>query len=119
MDPRIQIAISIMKKGLDRSASFHEAAALVNLSSSRLRHKFSLELGVSPAQYLRMLRMEKTKELLETTWLTVLQIALEVGLQDRSHFEREFKKYYSLTPSQYRASRRYIVIETNSDDFTT
>lgn len=116
MDPRVQIAIAVMKGNLHQDRSFDEAAVFVNLSSSRLRHLFTLETGVSPAQYLRTLRMEHAKELLESTWLSVLQIVLRVGLQDRSHFEREFKRLYGLTPAQHRARSRLTILakETGS-----
>lgn len=110
MDPRVQIAIAVMKNGLHRDGPFDEAAAFVNLSPSRLRHLFTLVIGVSPGQYLRTLRLEKARDLLESTWLSVLQIALQVGLQDRSHFEREFKRFYGLTPAQYRTRSRFAVL---------
>lgn len=46
--------------------------------------------------------MEQAKVLLETTELTIEQIIIRFGIKDRSHFEREFKKTYSLTPTRYR-----------------
>jgi len=109
MDPRIQVAIVVMKNSFHRGRSFDEAAGLVNLSTSRLRHLFTLETGITPAHYLRTLRMEQAKVLLESTWLSVLQIALRIGLQDRSHFEREFKRLYGLTPVQHRARVRFTI----------
>lgn len=99
-----------MKNSLHQDRSFDEAADFVNLSASRLRHIFTLETGVSPAQYLRRLRMEQAKELLESTWLSVLQIVLRVGLQDRSHFERQLKRLYGLTPAQHRARSRLTIL---------
>ena len=110
MDPRVQIAIAVMKNNLHRDGSFDEAADFLNLSSSRLRHLFTLEMGVSPAQYLRTMRMDQARELLESTWLSVLQIVLRVVLQDRSHFEREFKRFYGLTPAQHRARARLTIL---------
>ena len=57
-----------------------------------------------PAHYLRALRMEQAKTLLQTSRLTVKQIMTGVGVEDKSHFAREFKKAYGLTPSAYRAA---------------
>jgi len=48
--------------------------------------------------------MEKARELLETSFERVKAIAVEVGYDDPTYFEREFKKAEGLTPSQYRAA---------------
>lgn len=103
MDKRLQIVIALMKKELQRDISLEELAASVNLSLSRLHHLFKAETGTTPAQYLRNLRMEHARELLEFTFMSVKQIMVSVGVRDRSHFEREFKRMYGLTPTRYRA----------------
>jgi transcriptional regulator GlxA family with amidase domain len=112
MDPRVQIAIAVMRNNLHQDGSFDDAAEFVNLSQSRLRHLFTLETGISPAQYLRTMRMDQARDLLESTWLSVLQIVLQVGLQDRSHFEREFKRLFGLTPVEHRARSRFPILAT-------
>ncbi|HEX5966278.1 MAG TPA: AraC family transcriptional regulator [Pyrinomonadaceae bacterium] len=76
----------------------------VNLSASRFQHLFKAEVGMAPAHYLRALRMERAKKLLQTSRLTVKQIMNGVGLEDKSYFAREFKKAYGLTPTAYRAA---------------
>jgi len=80
-------------------------AEIVNLSPSRLRYLFKKETGVAPGHYLRTFRLEQAKELLEKTFLSVKEITRRVGVNDQSHFIREFKKAYGLTPAQYRTSR--------------
>lgn len=108
MDQRIQILIALMKDNLHRKLSLSDLARSVNLSRSRLRHLFKIETGISPAHYLHSLRMERAKELLETTSLNVEQIMIQVGVRDRSRFAREFKKAYALTPIQHRAAYQTI-----------
>ena len=107
MDYRVLIVEAFMSDNLHRQLSLSEIAREVNLSSSRLRHLFVLETGVSPHRHLRLLRLNRARHLLENSWLTVMQIGLQVGMPDRSHFEREFKKVYSVTPGQYRTAARY------------
>ena len=58
---------------------------------------------MSPIKYLKLLRMEKAKHLLETTFLSVKEITYRVGINDDSHFVRDFKKAYGTAPTQYRA----------------
>jgi AraC family transcriptional regulator len=104
VDYRVQLAINLMKSDPARELSLREIASVADLSPSRLRYLFKNETGISPKGYLRILRMELAKELLKTTPLTVKQITIQVGVNDRSHFERGFKKAYGVTPVQYRAS---------------
>lgn len=110
MDSRVQIAIALMRKDLQRTVPLSELARYVNLSPSRLRHLFNEEVGIPPYQYLRTLRIEKAKELLEKTWLSVSQIAFNVGWQERSHFEREFKRQLGMTPVRFRATFRFAAL---------
>lgn len=57
---------------------------------------------MSPIQYLKFLRMEQAKYLLETSFLSVKEITHRVGLNDESHFVRDFKKVYGAPPNRYR-----------------
>jgi transcriptional regulator GlxA family with amidase domain len=93
-----------MKENLRRELSSDELARSVNLSTSRFRHIFKAEVGTSPARYLRTLRLERAREMVKTSLLSVKQIMASTGITDRSHFDREFKKAYGLTPVQYRAA---------------
>ena len=104
MDPRVEKVVSRMKEEFRQDPSLSEMAQVVNLSPSRLRYLFKKETGVAPGHYLRAFRLEQAKELLETTFLSVKEIIRSIGVNDQSHFIREFKKSYGLTPAQYRMS---------------
>ena len=83
-----------------------EIAQAVNLSIPRLRYLFKAETGMTPAQHLKSLRMQKARELLEETFLNVKQVMLLVGVEDQSHFVRDFRALYGHTPAEYRKSMR-------------
>jgi two-component system response regulator YesN len=104
MDGRVQKAVALMKDSLHRELPLSEIAQSVNLSSWHLCHLFKSETGMSPTQYLKWLRMQWAKELLETTFLSVKEIRDKVGARDESHFVRNFKSFYGLSPMQYRIS---------------
>ncbi len=73
-----------------------------NYSLSHLSKKFLDETGMNFSEYLQKLRIEKSCSLLETTDLSVLQIATEVGYNDIKFFNKIFKKQLGITPRQFR-----------------
>lgn len=105
MNPAIRRIIDHMKANLQRRLTLTDLARSAKLSRSRMSDLFKAETGLSPGKYLKTLRMQKAAELLETTSLTVEQIRAKVGMRDKSHFIRAFKKTYGKTPSKYRARR--------------
>jgi AraC family transcriptional regulator of arabinose operon len=104
MDPRVRTTLALMQENLQGAWSADTLARAVNLSPSRFQHLFKAEIGMAPTHYLRALRMEEARRLLQTSRLTVKQIINGVGVEDKSHFAREFKKAYGLSPSAYRAA---------------
>jgi transcriptional regulator GlxA family with amidase domain len=103
MEQRVLLVISLMRGDLHRKLSLEKLARQVGLSTSRLRHLFKSETGMSPTQYYKALRMQEAKELIETTFLSMKEIRSRVGIKDKDQFARDFKKFYGLTPAQYRA----------------
>jgi AraC-like DNA-binding protein len=98
----VQIAKALIKKNIQQDSQLERIAKQLNISSSRLRHLFTYEMGISPAQYQKALRLQKAKHLLETTFLNVKEIMLQVGIKDESNFVRDFKRYYGVSPTMYR-----------------
>ena len=113
MDQRIELIICLMENNLARKLSPDKLGTLVGLSLSRLHYLFKVETGTSPARYLRSLRLERARSLLDSTHTSVKQIMIEVGVTDRSHFEREFKRLYGLTPSKYRKTKPLTSLGVN------
>jgi len=103
MNPRVQKVVHLIQKDLGRKVTLTEMARSVGLSIEHLRALFKSEIGMTPLQYQKRLRLLEARRLLESTFLNVQEILLRVGLGDDSHFVRDFKKLYSLTPAQYRA----------------
>lgn len=53
-------------------------------------------------QYLKSLRMQRAKQLIDSTFLNTKEIMQRVGMKNESHFVREFKKMYGLPPGSYK-----------------
>ena len=92
-----------MREDVRGELSLGEFAQSVNLSVWRLCHIFKSDVGMPPIRYLRLLRMERAKDLLESSFLSVKEIAFQVGLNDESHFVRDFKSTYGFSPALYRS----------------
>ena len=103
MDKRVEKIIQMMREDIRGELSLGEFAQSVNLSVWRLCHIFKSDVGMPPIRYWRLLRMERAKDLLESSFLSVKEIAYQVGLNDESHFVRDFKSTYGYSPALYRS----------------
>ena len=103
MDKRVEKILEMMRDDVRGELCLAEFAQSVNLSVWRLCHIFKSDVGMPPIKYLRLLRMERAKGLLESSFLSVKEIAFQVGLNDESHFVRDFKATYGHSPTLYRS----------------
>jgi transcriptional regulator GlxA family with amidase domain len=103
LDKRVEKIIQMMRDDVRGEMSLSEFAQSVNLSVWRLCHIFKSDVGMPPIRFWRLLRMERAKDLLESSFLSVKEIAFQVGLNDESHFVRDFKSTYGYSPAHYRA----------------
>jgi AraC-like DNA-binding protein len=115
MDHRVQKVIRLMKEDLRRRLTSDKLLRAVNLSPVHLRYLFKAETGMTFAQYLKSLRMEEARTLLETTFLSTKEVMHRIGMHDESHFARDFKKVHGLTPAQYRVRRLNAKLKKESD----
>jgi transcriptional regulator GlxA family with amidase domain len=114
MDSRVQKIQQIMRDNLDRELPLVELAQYVNLSPWRLCHLFRADTGMPPIKYLRQLRLEAAKQLLEVSFLSIKEITYKVGINDESHFVRDFKRMFGMPPSVYRMSFSEQMSETKN-----
>lgn len=80
-------------------------AARAGLSKFYFTRLFKTATGISPLHYHMNLRMDAAKRLLRETKKSALEIALEVGYANPSHFAQVFRKATGLSPSDYRQQR--------------
>lgn len=83
-----------------RGIGYPEFCALTRMSESHLCQAFRKLVGVSPARYLRGVRLDHAKRLLETSTMNVAEVAAAVGLRDANYFTRVFRKRFSHCPSR-------------------
>jgi AraC-like DNA-binding protein len=90
--------------------SLSELAAVAELSISRFAVRFSAEIGVSPQQYVRLVRLRHAQRLLRRG-LPPSIVATEVGFFDQSHLCRHFKRALGRTPGEWLSTNGCVQIE--------
>ncbi len=113
MAERVKRVIELMHDDPSRTFSLGEMAQSVNLSPPYFCYLFKSVIGDPPARYLKSLRMQHAATLLTTTFLSVKEIVRRVGCTDESHFVRDFKRMYGVTPSVYRNGALSAAESTN------
>lgn len=88
---------------LDQDLRLDELAAIVGLSRFHFCVSFKRATGQTPHEWLVHLRMEKARELLAVSKMSIYQVALEVGYQTPSAFASTFRRTQGVTPSAFRA----------------
>lgn len=89
---------------LDQDVSLSDLADVLNLSQYHFCRLFKQSMGMAPHQYLTRCRIDRAKQLLLTTQLTITEIAFAVGFNNHSSFTRLFRQSVGLTPKQFRVS---------------
>jgi len=101
-DVRLRLAENRMEELLDDDIDVAAIAARVGLSVSQLTRLYLKEFKMTPGRRLREKRIERAKEFLVASQLSVKEIAVSCGFQDPNHFCRIFKKYNRVSPGRYR-----------------
>jgi transcriptional regulator GlxA family with amidase domain len=95
-----------MEQHLDDSLTIENIAAAVGLCRRQLERLFENKAGMSPATAYTMVRMKKARHLLTQSNAQMIEIALDVGYNNASHFSRTFKRVYGITPTELRSSAK-------------
>lgn len=83
-------------------ANLEDAADIVHMSTHYLSKLYSQHTGTTFTAYLLQQRMEKAAEMLVDYRYKTYQISDALGYQNPKNFTRSFKKYYGITPREYR-----------------
>jgi DNA-binding response OmpR family regulator/two-component sensor histidine kinase len=79
---------------------------MVFMSHSQLHRKLEALTGCSPNKFIRVVRLNRAKELLTDPALSIATISMECGYTDPAYFARVFKQDTGLTPQEWRAGKK-------------
>ena len=97
----VKKAVDYIHLNLGSSLSLAKIADEIHVNASYLSRKFKSETKMSMIDYINQKRVEEAKLYLQRGNMSITDIAFIVGFNDLNYFSRVFKKFTSLTPSQY------------------
>lgn len=99
-DEYIGKAVEIIDGNIDNSEfSVNELADALFISRSQLHRKIKTLTGLSTTHFIRMVRLEKAKDLLKTNSGNVTEVAYMCGFSSQSYFTKNFTDYFGYPPS--------------------
>lgn len=92
----------ILESNIDLIQSIDDMCKLIRMSPNQLRNYIKGEYNLSPKVWLDKKRLEQASMMLKNTDKTISQISSDIGYSTVSWFISQFKKYYNLTPKEFR-----------------
>ncbi len=102
--PKLSAVIQMMEQNIEEPISPAILAADVGMSTRQLERLFRRYLNRSPKRYYMELRLQKARNLLMQTDMSVINVALACGFASPSHFSKCYRAHYDTTPYRERGS---------------
>ncbi len=103
--PKLIAVISDMEAHLEEPLSQSELSQRASLSTRQLERLFRKYLAATPTRYYLNLRMQRARQLLLQTSMSILSVALACGFVSASHFSKCYRECYGKTPRAERSLR--------------
>jgi AraC-like DNA-binding protein len=102
----VDAVLAYVISDLGGGVTMSEAANRVGMSESALSRYFSRAVGQTFSDTVRKLRLAQACQLLEHTGDSVATVSLRCGYRNLSNFNRQFRREYGKTPTEYRSDYR-------------
>jgi len=102
----VKPALEYIRLNYEKPITLDQMASLCNISSSYFSKLFHKITGDTFANHINQIRVTRACELLSTTDTPITVIALDLGFEDSSYFDKVFKRLTGVTPSFYKAAKR-------------
>jgi AraC-like DNA-binding protein len=112
-DPVVGGVLALMHRKPRHPWTMGELAAEIGASRSVVAERFIQFLGEPPLTYLSRWRLQLAARRLQTTQMSVLRVASEVGYESEAAFNRAFKREFGLPPAQYRRKLAASAVQTS------
>jgi transcriptional regulator GlxA family with amidase domain len=103
--PKLSRVIQMMEQNIEEPISPSLLAKEVGMSTRQLERLFRRYLNRSPKRYYMELRLQKARNLLMQTDMSVINVALACGFASPSHFSKCYRSHYNTTPYRERGAQ--------------
>ena len=103
--PKLSQVIQMMESNIEDPMSPADLAEEVGMSTRQLERLFRRYLNRSPKRYYMELRLQKARNLLMQTDMSVINVALACGFASPSHFSKCYRSHYNTTPYRERGAQ--------------
>lgn len=110
--PKLSLVIQMMEQNIEDPISPADLAEDVGMSTRQLERLFRRYLNRSPKRYYMELRLQKARNLLMQTDMSVINVALACGFASPSHFSKCYRAHYKTTPYRERGSHGASAVAT-------
>jgi|GEM_PF-261244 transcriptional regulator GlxA family with amidase domain len=111
--PKLTEVVTLMEANLEEPLSYEELANLVDLSRRHLERLFKKHLHQAPSRFYLQLRLDRARQLLRDTDLSIVEVSMACGFSSASHFSTTYRSYFDITPRQERGRSTSVVVGTN------
>ncbi|MEM7250712.1 MAG: GlxA family transcriptional regulator [Pseudomonadota bacterium] len=109
--PKLLEAVALMEANVEEPMSLNEIAEHISLSRRQLERLFQKHLKCVPTRYYLELRLERARQLLLQTSMSIVDVALASGFVSPPHFSKCYREYFGVPPRDER--RRQRVLDTH------
>ncbi|GEP59719.1 hypothetical protein RSO01_68850 [Reyranella soli] len=107
---RLKRAVDYVDAHLGEPMHLRDMANAAGLSRMHFASQFRAATGVRPREYLLRRRVDRAKDLLAGTDLTLVDIAMSIGFANQSHFSTVFGRMEGQTPGRWRRTNRRVTV---------
>lgn len=107
--PKLSIVIKMMEENIEEPISPSLLARDVGMSTRQLERLFRRYLNRSPKRYYMEIRLQKARNLLMQSDMSVINVALACGFASPSHFSKCYRSHYDTTPYRERGSQASLL----------
>jgi AraC-like DNA-binding protein len=100
--PQIQRALDYVYDNYYKSIPIEKLAEECHISETHFRRLFSSTMKMTPVEYINLVRVQNACEIMKKTQDSMEEIAVKVGFQTISTYNRNFKKYLGISPYQWK-----------------
>ncbi len=97
--------LSYIEENFDQNISNKYLAQIMHVSEDHFAHLFTKNIGMPPQRYIKVIRLQRARELIIAGNGTIAEIARKVGFTDYNYFGRQFKSYFHYTPKELYAKK--------------